>query len=177
LAAQEAVLKNVETADVADEEIELMIQNDRIAGRLATELEWQEINQVYKKGDTSRGEKDIKTIQDQFNARKAVLIKRIRQKRRAVIQAEIQKLQNSVSVLAEEEQTLRKQVEAKQKEVVKFGYSSVDIEMLRADIKSAETLLSMLVTERDRLRIESRAGLRVTLLQAAEAVPNDPVQR
>ena len=54
----------------------------------------------------------------------------------------MQKLEASVAVMTEQEQSQMKLVEDQEKEVAKFGSSTVDVEMMRADIKNIELLLT-----------------------------------
>ena len=65
----------------------------------------------------------------------------------------------------EQESEIRKVVEQFQKEAERFGGSTVDIEMMRADIKNLNAVLTEIAVERERLKIEVRATPRVTLLQ------------
>jgi capsular polysaccharide biosynthesis protein len=90
---------------------------------------------------------------------------------RGELQREIKRLEISVSVLSEQQKELENALEHKRKEAERFGRSSVavDIEMMRADIKNLEAVLTLIATEREKLTIESRAAPRVTLLQRAEA--------
>ena len=46
-------------------------------------------------------------------------------------------------------------VDAKHAEATRFGNSTVDMEMLLSDIKTAETVLNQLASERDKLRVET----------------------
>ena len=81
--------------------------------------------------------------------------------------------------MAEQEQSVQKLVEEQQREAEKFGSSTVDIEMMRSDIKNLDTLLSEVASEKEKLRVEIRATPRVVLLQRAEdpEVPSNHMLR
>jgi beta-lactamase regulating signal transducer with metallopeptidase domain len=176
LAAQQAVLKSIDNSAVPDAEIDAMVQKDPVARELSTELGWKKLDQLYTdmgvvKGGSSlyteRYQKALKTLQESYNARKAELVKVVRQKRRSLIQSEVRKLESSVAVLAEQERALQRQVDAKQVEANRFGNSSVDMAMLLDDIKNADLVLNQLALERDRLRAECRVAPRITLIEPA----------
>ncbi len=177
LAAQKAILKNLESVDIANAEVDLMVQSDPIARQLFIQLGWRKMDQVYTEGAVVEGAKsryaerfqqDLKVMQEQFNARRTELVEAVRQKKRGEVQSEILRLEASISVLAEQSATLQGEVKRQQSEAEKFGSSTVDIEMMRADIKNLDQVLSGVATEREKLKVEIRSAPRVTLLQRAE---------
>lgn len=78
------------------------------------------------------------------------------------------RMQAEVAVVKEQLHEMQDDVQRMQKEVKNFGLSTVDIEMLRSDIKSVESVLTGLAAEREKLKVEIRATPRVTLLLRAE---------
>ena len=184
LAAAQAALKSVDDSGVSDAEINAILQNDPVGRLLSTELGWKKLDQLYMdtaivKGADSlyveRHQKALKTLQKSYDARKAELIKTVRQKRRSLLRAEVRKLEISVAVLAEQEEALQTLVDKKSAEATRFGKSNVDLQMLQSDIKNAEAVWSQLASERDKLRVECRATARVTLLEppARPVAPDD----
>lgn len=93
----------------------------------------------------------------------------------AVVNAELDQKQRRLNELdkaiAIKEAELRQKMKAADAE--KLGNATVDVEMLRADIKNLQTVLSAIAVERDRLSVEMRRTSRVTLLLRAE-VPERP---
>jgi len=177
LAAQKAILKNLESVDISGADVDLMVQSDPIARQLFIQLGWRKMDQVYTEGAVVAGAKsryaerfqqDLKVMQEQFNARRAELVDAVRQKKRNEVQSEILRLEASISVLGEQANTLQAEVKRQQTEAEKFGSSTVDIEMMRADIKNLDQVLSGVATEREKLKVEIRSAPRVTLLQRAE---------
>ena len=177
LAAQKAILKNLESVDISDADVDLMVQSDPIARQLFIQLGWRKMDQVYTESAVAPGAKsryaerfqqDLKVMQEQFNARRAELVESVRQKKRNEIQSEMLRLEASITVLTEQASTLQVEVERQRKEAEKFGSSTVDIEMMRADIKNLDQVLGGVATEREKLKVEIRSAPRVTLLQKAE---------
>jgi len=177
LAAQKALLKGLETFDIIDADVESMVLSDPIARQLFIELGMRKIDQVYTEGAVvanakshyaDRYQQDLTIMQGQFDARRAELNELVRRKKAGAIQMEIQRLETSIAVMGEQEQIILKEVAAKRAEAEKFGTSSVDIEMMRADIKNLEAVLGEIATEREKLKVESRSTPRITLLQRAE---------
>lgn len=87
---------------------------------------------------------------------------------RVAIAQEIKRLEASIVALTEQESQMQADVECLRKEADGFGRSTVDIEMLRNDIKQISDVLTQIANEREKLRVEIRATPRVTLLQRAE---------
>ena len=77
-------------------------------------------------------------MQEQYDARRAELADMVRQKNRSMVQMDVQRLEAGLAVMTEQEQAQQKAVEEQQKEAEKFGSSTVDIEMMRADIKNLD---------------------------------------
>ena len=184
LVGQRAVLKSFDAADINDADIELMVLNDPIARQLITELGKRKMQQIDTKGAVTaeadskskyadRDQKELSIMQQQYDERRAELAEMVKQKKLSEIRTDIKRLEAYIANMREQEQSMRKLVEEKRREVEKFGISSVDIEMMRADIKNLGTVLTGIATERAKLKVEIRAVPRVTLLQRAD-VPEAP---
>ena len=155
------MLKAADAADVTDADVELLVQSDPIARQLFIELGVAEDGSGLhaKRGGAaapsratpSRFEQDLKMMQEQFDSRRAELADMVRQKKRSIIQMEAEKLQTAATVLRDQATELQKEVEKQTKEAKKFGNSTVDIEMMRADIKNLDFVLTGISTEREKL--------------------------
>jgi hypothetical protein len=177
LAAQQALLKNVDTAEIPSSEVEMLVMSDPVARQLFTELDGKKMDDVYtnsvlptaaKNRYADRVSNEIKTLEEQYNTRLAKLREDVRQNKRSLIETEIEKLKTSVAVYTQQENTVAEEVQKLRTAVERFGNSSIDIEMMRTDIKRSERVLDYLAAEREKLQIEARAPSRVTLLQRAE---------
>ena len=171
LAAMQALLKSIDATDVTDADLELVLQNDPVARQLFVELGWRKLDQVYMEGAvvsgaktrmSDRSQQDIKTMQEQYDARRAELADMVRQKNRSKVQMDVQRLEAGLAVSTEQEKTQQDAVDKQQMEAERFGSSTVDIEMMRSDIKNLETTLSALANEREKLRVEVHSTPRIT---------------
>jgi hypothetical protein len=88
---------------------------------------------------------------------------------------DIKRLETQIAVETEQKKDLEKAVQQKRSEAERFGVSTVDMEMLLADIKNAEIVLNALASERDKLKVENRAVPRISLIQQAQKpdMPDD----
>jgi capsular exopolysaccharide synthesis family protein len=180
LAAQQAGLKAVDSLDVSDADVDLMAQNDPVARQLFIELGWRTIDQAYNTGRVLTGkegrltpfvqryEKDRQMLQEQFDTRRAALMELVRQRKRSQFNMEIIKVETLREALKEQEKELKGQVDVKQKDAEKFGRSSIDVEVLRAEKTTLEAHLADISSKRDKLNVEVRNASRVSLFAPAE---------
>ncbi|MEN6557751.1 MAG: hypothetical protein ABFC54_06190, partial [Thermoguttaceae bacterium] len=177
LAAQQALLKTLDSLDVCDADVEMLVQNDPIARQLFVQLGWMKIDQLRAEGAvvpglkssfTDRYQQDLKTMQDQFDARRNELSEIVRRKKRMTVQMEVDRLRAAVAVATEQERDIQAEVEAKKDEAKKFGNSTVDIEMMRENMKGMEFTLNEIAAERDKLKVEAGSAPRITMIQRAE---------
>jgi beta-lactamase regulating signal transducer with metallopeptidase domain len=182
LASQQGQLKKIDKVAIDNHEVELAIAADPIARQLFTELGWRKLDKTYldtaggKSDNAKQYEKDLKEMQQQYDARRAELAKMLREKKRESIRDEILRIEATIAVMAEQEQSQRKEVDDKQREAERFGSSTVDIEMLRTEIKNLDTVLTAVAAEREKLKIEVKATPRITFPFGSKAeVPTTPV--
>jgi len=177
LAAQQAVLKSVETVDISDADVDNVMQSDPIGRELFVELGWKRLDQLYMENAVVKGasslyveryQQALKTLQESYNTRKAELVDVVRQKRRTIVQLEVRKMESAVAVLTDQEQVIKEQVRVKQAAAEKFGISSVDMEMLLSDVHNAEAVMNAIASERDKLKVENRSTPRITMLIQAQ---------
>ena len=81
---------------------------------------------------------------------------------------EIKRLEASLAVIAEQLSEMERNVERQQREAERFGGSSTDIDMMRADIKILKAVWDELRMGRERLKVEIHATPRITILQRPE---------
>ena len=87
---------------------------------------------------------------------------------RATIRKEIRRLEVSMAVPKDQMADLSKAIQVARREAENLGTQSVDVEMLRADIKRLDAASSEFYAEREKLKVEIKATPRVTLLERAE---------
>ena len=163
LAGQEAMLKSVESIGFDDPEVQEAIDNDPTVRQLVDRPA------VFKQSATSdQTEKQIREAQADLDARRGALLAIVRNKKQSPIEAQIQRLKATLDVAARRQEELEKEVEEKQKEVRKLGTSSVDVEMMRAEIKNSEAMMARLAMEKEDRQAELRMPPRLILLQPPE---------
>jgi polysaccharide biosynthesis transport protein len=181
LASQMALLKYMDIADVPAGEVETWVQKDQMAQVLLHELALRKVRQITgenggppggdKPPDAERVQRETKTLQDEFNKRREQLVAVARKQKRSVLQAEIIKLETTLKVVTEQRDNLAKDVEKRKTEAANFGVSSVEIEMLKSDLKQHELVWTKLIDQRDILKIELNASQRIGQPQKAEPPP------
>ena len=87
---------------------------------------------------------------------------------RVPILKEIKRLDVTIKVMAEQQSLTTRKIEKLFQEVRSFGASAVDMDMVRAQIRNMDRVLSNFVNEREKLFVEIRTPPRVTLLERAE---------
>lgn len=121
----------------------------------------------------SRYQQELKSVAEQMAARREQLREDYKRQRRGRLMDEIAQLQFEMSVLSEQEKQLGADVEAARQEAEKGGGSSIDIQMLNAEIALLENLLSRIAQERQSLLLELREDPRISVVQKA-TVPQSP---
>ncbi|MEM9589228.1 MAG: AAA family ATPase, partial [Planctomycetota bacterium] len=107
----------------------------------------------------------------------------IRQKaRQQAIQQEIQQQIRQVTAELPALDEMLDQLSAEEKRLMgefrDIGSSSIDVEMMRAEIKQLDLVIDSIARQREELNVELRSRPRVTLLQPAEeAVPSGLIKR
>jgi beta-lactamase regulating signal transducer with metallopeptidase domain len=181
LAAQQTLLKGIDALNM-DDEVELATQVDPVARQLFLELGWRKLSQrdaeetpggADKPDRAERLQKDIKKLQAAFDAREATMREIVRKKKQLAVRTEIKRLETAIATMTEQAREQQKMVDEREKEARDFGRSTVEVEMMRADIKNLELVLTAIATEREKLRVEIRATPRITLIQRAD-VPESP---
>lgn len=82
-----------------------------------------------------------------------------------------------VGVLAQQKQRIEQDLEMLDSEAKKLGRSSIDIEMMRAEIASLDEVLNRLGSEIERTKIELKSGSRVTVVSDATVLASSDVKK
>jgi polysaccharide biosynthesis transport protein len=120
----------------------------------------------------------LERIRKRIEDRKAVLRKELVYKKKSQAEAAGDVLAMSVQELAAQQKELKEKVAALQKEAEKFGRSSVDVELMRAEIKALDTLRDRIQRELHEANIEiSSLKPRVVQLSSAKAFHSSEANR
>jgi capsular exopolysaccharide synthesis family protein len=173
LAAQQALLKTMDTAEIPGAELDALVMNDPVGRQLFIDLGFKKTDQAYTELVAQSGAKsrfaerygdEAKMLQRQYDARIATLRNDIRQKKRSAVETETARLKTALAVMMEQACTMEEDIQRQRKLAEQFGNSSIDIEMMRSDIKHLEDALSEMAHEREKLNAETRSASRVTPL-------------
>jgi len=177
LAAQEAFLQSVDQMRVSELEVEKFASANPTARQLVDLLALQEWQYRQARANTapSGHDKYVKPYEENLQITRAQIEElnrsvreKVRDQKRADVEAEVQKLRAEKATLTEQEERFREDVDRKRKEIEHIGGRSVDIEMARAEIHQLGDVLTEIAKEREQLRVELRSVARIQLLQPAE---------
>lgn len=118
--------------------------------------------------------KDLKRLQTMLqDMRRDLAIQKAFQddakgEKRDVFSKEVKRLAAAIVATEEQESKLQRVIDCCRREAERFDTSTVDVELMRADIRNHEAVLAEIGSERERLRVEMRAAPRVALLERAE---------
>ncbi len=188
LAAQKALLANVDIMEIPALEMDKIIRFDPVARQLGIELGWKKMDEVYTKDRVLENAKsqyaghisaEVQMLQQQYDARVAELQQKAQDKQRAEIEMEILRWETLLATTLEQQEAATKDIAAMLEQAREFGKTTVDIEMLRADLMQQEMLSVELASERDKLRVELRATSRITVLGPVEEplIPSNTIMR
>ena len=173
LQTHQAMLERLATVEVSDLDVNALAQADPQYRMLSERSVWQQMlareNQANMvPGTTSRfaekSQRDMQIVQAQFEQLEKGLRDKVRAVKKAEIDKEIRRLESEVAILTEQEQQFQKDVERQRKEAELIGRSSIDVEMMRTDVRHVDQILSSIAEERERLKVELRSTPRVLVL-------------
>ncbi len=92
-------------------------------------------------------------------------------RRQSEVEKEIKRLEAGIEITNKQQKNIDEEVQHLKKQAEQFGSSSVEVEMLRADILVRDKSLESIASERDKLRVELRSPPRIEIPQGKVAVP------
>jgi len=182
LKAKQALLENINENEVSQYELDTYVKVDPIAQQMLAELAWRRSDMNYNAmiavpGTTSalaeRQQRELLLSQQQFEIRAEELRQELRSQKRAAFEQDIKRLKTDIAIAEEQVAMLQEDVERQRQEAEKFGESSIDMEMMRAEIDHLDHVLNGIAEEREKLKVELRSSSRITPLQPAEP-PKSP---
>ena len=188
LASQQAMLQNTDSMDVPAELVDAMVNADPVAKTQSMELAMKKQEQILTDAAVSPGSKnryvdrysrELKKLQDAFDLKVEEIKKKLRDRSHNQLASDVLRLQRQLDVKQKQYGELEKHVKQLKDEASKFGSSTVDIEMLRADLKQSEMVYSSLNNEREKVKVELSSAPRIALMEKAEdpLVPSNRLQR
>ncbi len=184
LASRNAELHAVEKNEISDFECEMYAQSDPLLKNLSQEIMWRKMDSEYTTGALKPGNKSSKfanKYQDELSRfekdyadRMEQIRDEIRRRRQNDVEKEIKRVEAAIDVATKQQQANEKDVQRLRKLAEQFGTSSIDVEMMRADIQNRERALNSIATEREKLRVELRSASRITPFSNKVEAPKMP---
>ncbi|MGA2796328.1 MAG: polysaccharide biosynthesis tyrosine autokinase [Thermoguttaceae bacterium] len=188
LGARQAELKAVQNLDVSETECEMYAQNDPVLRDLMQEIMWRQEDSQNASGVLKdSGQKDgakkpnrfieqyqgqLDRFKNEYNDRIEKIKAEIIHKRQTEVDKEIKRLEAAIEIANKQQKVIEEEVQHLKKQAEQFGSSSVDVEMLRADIAVRVKSLDSIESERDKLKVELRSPPRIEISKQ----PPAPVQ-
>jgi capsular exopolysaccharide synthesis family protein len=186
LASRQAELTAVKSTGVSDVECQLYAQNDPVLRDLMQEIMWRQQDAEYASGVVKEGalkgnakksnrfldpyQVQLERFENKYKDRIQEIKDEITHKRQTDVEKEIKRVEAEIEITNKQQRNNEEDVQRLKKLAQQFGSSSVDVEMLRADIAVRVKALDTIANERDKLKVELRSPQRITL-QGKPTVP------
>ena len=163
LAAQQDLLKKVDSGDMPTEEVDLLLINDPVTRELAMQLAVKKQEEMLSGQAASsnsqnryreRYMRDLKMLQDEYDKKVDDAKKKVRERRHLAVEMDLIKFRTSFNIKRQQCDVLMKQVDKLKEEAAKFGSSTVDIEMAKSNVKQLELVYQNLDNEREKVKVE-----------------------
>jgi hypothetical protein len=162
LTADEDLLKAVDKMQIPALELEPLIRADPVAGPLARRVAGLKFDLEHSKREVKPGTRnplieqltrELKAAQEQYDRKLDELKEEARDKKRSTIEQDIIRYESLLASSQKTRNEIAEQIKQKTEEAGRLGRSTVDSEMLRAEIKDLEAVLTKLVEQREGLRV------------------------
>lgn len=177
LQMQKLLLDNVDSMKISELELDQYAQADPVTQHLAEMLANKAVLYEYAM-DAGRGgassrhlsqkEDDLFRIQARLDELSQGLKEAIVSQKRSKIEEELQRREIEVGVLEGQQKTLLQDVTRKRREADKLSRSTIDLEMLRAEVVEISGVLADISKEREALGVEVNTRSRINVIQRSE---------
>jgi len=178
-----AELDVVKNSEISDLECEMVAQWDPVLKNLISSISLLKMDQQSASAapmpeDKSRQEKDaekrqieLAQLQKNYSERIEQFRNEIRRDRQSAVEKDIKRVEAAIDIATKQQRANENDADRLRKLAEQFGFSSVDVEMLRSEIAIREKTLDSIAAEREKLKVELRAPSRVIQLQKKAEVP------
>jgi hypothetical protein len=184
LASRQAELAAVKSTDVSDLECELFAQSDPVLKNLSQEILLRKMDKEpgshaqtpedKSSKDAEKRQAELERLTKDYAERITQIREEIRHKRQTDVEKEIKRVEAAIEITNKQQRNNEEDVQRLKKLAQQFGSSSVDVEMLRADILVRVKSLDTIASERDKLKVELRSPLRINISQKKASVEKRP---
>src|SRR5262249_19743877 len=105
--------------------------------------------------------------------RRPAIIQKLGKRARGDAELALIEIQDEIALLTEQDKSMLNQIQGLAKDVENVGKSSIELKMLRDDIRQEEQINERIGREREALQVELRSPSRVTLYQDAAVQRKD----
>ena len=116
----------------------------------------------------------IEGIKVRYEVRREALRGELAEMNRLSLESGLAAKQMRVAILQEQEKQMKLEVDRLYDEARQFGKSSVDVELMRTEIKALDEVLHRIGSEMERTKVELKSGSRITIVHTA-SVPKTTV--
>ncbi len=177
LRGQRTLLENIDAVPIPELDVEDYVSrhptvrqlSDSLAGQMMALAETQRaVRSDAPDRLTARYTGDVGTIESQIAALGDQARTKLREKIRSEIEDQIRQLEVQVEVLSDQEQRLAEAVTQQETEIGKLSTTSIDLQMVQAEIDRSNEVLMSVRDEAQRMRVELNSDPRVQLVQEPE---------
>ena len=174
---EQAKLERLDNTPVSGSELEKLLKADPVCKQLSEGIaqlretlaqQKQKNPPGGKKAPDTALAKRLAAMEKEYKIRENELREMIKGSRRAELEEGIAAAQVQVAILTEQVKDLSARVDIQREKVSEIGKSSVDIEMMKAELDALEKTLADIRIQREKLDIESRARPRITRQSTAQ---------
>jgi succinoglycan biosynthesis transport protein ExoP len=188
LASQEALRDNADVAAVPQMELDSLVQTDPVARQISVELGWKKIDEQTNQSAAKAGSSSpyvtqssqlVKKLQEQYDERIKVLEKKAREKARSKADTEIVRLKALLKPIEEQQKAMKSKLAEREEQAKTINQSTVDVQMVQAQLKNSEQVLGSFVNERERLGVDIKSAPRILVSEKAEKplMPSNTMMR
>ncbi|NLY01572.1 MAG: AAA family ATPase [Rhodopirellula sp.] len=117
----------------------------------------------------------LEYFDQQIADRREQLRQELEHGKRIEVKQELAELKAELEIVTQQHAAAMEDLNAARKQAEEVGGSSIEVEMMRAEIAHLENVLTPIAEEREHVRVELRSAPRISVLQRAE-VPRAPQQ-
>jgi capsular exopolysaccharide synthesis family protein len=108
------------------------------------------------------------SMQTQLELRRKEVLTQVLQANKAKATIDVTRLQTELDSIQAEETRLKAEVTKLRDQTEKIGAGTIDVEMLRGEIKQLETVFGSIVDQREKLKVELKSESRITVVPTSE---------
>jgi capsular exopolysaccharide synthesis family protein len=172
LKANKTQLERLAEAEIPEYEVTQFVMNDQMSRELMQQLvymrQMRDMNRERAVGGSSQFIKkddiQVRMIESQIEAFNKQMREKIRDVKHAELEKDSRRYEAELAVLSEQVEQFKKDVEKQLKDADQLGRKSVEVEMMRNELKQISQLLGSIGEERDQLRVELNSDPRVQVL-------------